>query len=506
LVLPIARRVFAGFLASADGIATLEAIFKSGREAELDPAIEANRYLWQAYYLLVPAAVVLLGVGWTKRRRAVVLAALVVISIFLLLEIPMGARTSLLPLIGAVFVLYYLCRSSRPSPRTLIMLVLLAVFASAFLSDFRARTTRDETAIQTIARAASPSRLADSVLLGPDTEMSATLAAALRVIPESLGHSYGKTVFGDLVVRPIPATTWVGIYALCMLGGTVGEDTAREADGTFSVQWDTTQCANGPTTLNTFAPPPPPCNVAGEPAPIAGQGYSVRFADCFDTLNRTTWCDRQWYQPAPPVGVQFVQDGVLHLLRRRADHFANTNVSTEPCGQANAKSFIQGYFEARMRWPGVQGAAPAFWMLSTAHATNPNWPRPACPNPNCLSAELDVFEGYGHYPNVFTGTLHRDSSGAYGVPNQQNSNKWQPQPFRLADSWHTYAALWTATEVRWYVDGQLTHSWPVWDSANQRMHLILSHGNTPWMPENAVNSSTPDVLDFEVDWVRVWQR
>jgi hypothetical protein len=38
------------------------------------------------------------------------------------------------------------------------------------------------------------------------------------------------------------------------------------------------------------------------------------------------------------------------------------------------------------------------------------------------------------------------------------------------------------------------------------MHLILSHGNTPWMPENAVNSSTPDVLDFEVDWVRVWQR
>jgi hypothetical protein len=253
-------------------------------------------------------------------------------------------------------------------------------------------------------------------------------------------------------------------------------------------------------------PPPPPCNVAEEPTPIAGQGYSVRFADCFDTLNRTTWCNRQWYQPAPPVGVQFVQDGVLHLLRRRADSFANTNVSTEPCGQANAKSFIQGYFEARMRWPGVQGAAAAFWMLSTVHATNPNWPQPACPNPNCLSAELDVFEGYGHYPKVFTGTLHRNTRGFYGVPDSFNSNNWQPQPFRLADSWHTYAALWTATEVRWYVDGQLTHSWPVWDSTNQRMHLILSHGNTPWMPENAVNSSTPDVLDFEVDWVRVWQR
>jgi hypothetical protein len=201
---------FAGFLASADGIATLEAIFKSGREAGLDPAIEANRYLWQAYFLLVPAAVVLLGVGWTEGRRAVVLAALALISIFLLREIPMGARLSLLPLIGAVFVLHYLRRSSRPSTRTLIALVLLAVFVSAFLSDLRARTTREETAIQTIARAASPSRLADSVLLGPDTEMAATLAAALRVIPESLGHSYGRTIFRDLVVRPIPRPLWDG--------------------------------------------------------------------------------------------------------------------------------------------------------------------------------------------------------------------------------------------------------------------------------------------------------
>jgi Glycosyl hydrolases family 16 len=411
----------------------------------------------------------------------------------------MSAGISLLSPIGAVFVLYYLRGSSHPSRCTLIMLVLLVVFASASLTFFRVGTTRDGAAIQTIGWAASPSRLAESVPLGPDTEVAANFAAAVRVIAES-------PISGDLGFRAIPATTWVGVYARCMLGGTIGEDAVRDADGTPSVQWDTTQCADGRTHLNTFAYNPPECNGAGEPTPIAGQGYSIRFADCFDTLNRTTWCNRQWYQPVPPVGVQFVHDGVLHLLRRRADNFANTNVSTEPCGQANAKSFIQGYFEARMRWPGVQGAAPAFWMLSTAHATNPNWPEPACPSSNCLSAELDVFEGYGYYPNVFTGTLHRNSSGSYGVPNQQNSNNWQPQSFRLADSWHTYAALWTATEVRWYVDGQLTHSWPVSGSTNQRMHLILSHGNTPWMPENAVNLSTPDVLDFEVDWVRVWQR
>jgi hypothetical protein len=201
---------FAVFLASADGIATLEATFRSGREAGLDPTIEANRYLWQAFFVLVPAAVILLAVGSAEHRPAVVAAALVVIAIFLLREIPLGARISLLPLVGGLFVLYYLRLSSRPSLRTLLVLVLLAVFASAFLSDLRARTTRGETVMETFSRAASPSRLADSVLLGPDSEMAPTFAAALTVIPESLGHSYGETIFGDLVVRPIPRPLWEG--------------------------------------------------------------------------------------------------------------------------------------------------------------------------------------------------------------------------------------------------------------------------------------------------------
>jgi hypothetical protein len=48
------------------------------------------------------------------------------------------------------------------------------------------------------------------VLLGPDSEMAATFAAALTVIPESLGHSYGETIFGDLVIRPIPRPLWEG--------------------------------------------------------------------------------------------------------------------------------------------------------------------------------------------------------------------------------------------------------------------------------------------------------
>jgi len=201
---------FVGFLASADGLATLEAIFRLGRDARLESAIDANRYLWQGFFLLVPASVILLAAGWAERRAAVVALAWILIAIFLLRGVPLGARISLLPLIGGLFVLFYLRRSSRPSLRTLVVLALLAIFVSAFLSDLRARTTRGETVVETVARAASPSRLADSVLLGPDTEMAPTFAAALTVIPESLGHSYGKTIFVDLVVRPIPRPLWEG--------------------------------------------------------------------------------------------------------------------------------------------------------------------------------------------------------------------------------------------------------------------------------------------------------
>lgn len=358
---------------------------------------------------------------------------------------------------------------------------------------------------------------------------------------EYVSPAEGATVSGTTPVRVrAPAgTDWIGVYA-CR-GQSVGEDSAADANGVWEVQWDTRMsgCSNGSTRIDVWSytdagtetgyaarnvtisntaespppPPPPPPPPSGEPGPIAGQGYQRVFADEFDTLDRSTWCNRQWWESAPPAGTQSVSGGVLHLLKRRADGFQNTTISSEPCGQANPKSFRHGYFEARMRWPGVQGAGPAFWLFSTRHATNPDWPpinsvcaRNGEPRAQCLSAELDVFEGYGRHPNVFTGTLHRNSSGQYGDQNMINSNSWQPQGFRVADSWRTYSALWTGSEVRWYLDGQFSHSTPVWDSTNQPMHLILSHWNTPWQSDNATNSSTPDVMDVEVDWVRVWQR
>jgi beta-glucanase (GH16 family) len=257
--------------------------------------------------------------------------------------------------------------------------------------------------------------------------------------------------------------------------------------------------------------------VSSVPRPIAGQGYKLRFSDCFSTLSSRVWCSHQWYESPPRVGTQYVdKSGVLHIVRRRADGYPDNTISSEPCGQRAPKSFTFGYFAARMRWTGASGSGPAFWLFSTRHAANPDWPHvnPYCarhglPAALCYSAEIDVFEGYGNHLNVFTGTVHRNSCNCYGVNDEQNSNNWHPLAGvrNLAAGWHTYAAKWTRTSVSWYVDGRLITSAPVYDSTNQPMHLLFYNWNTTdWEPGNHTDSSTPRELQTLVDWVRVWQR
>jgi hypothetical protein len=372
-------------------------------------------------------------------------------------------------------------------------------------------------------------------LMSREMRMQRQLVVTTSDPPSSVVYvapTEGAQVSGVTPVRvQAPAgTDWIGMYAC---GGlSVGEDLAADAYGAWSVQWDTQICPNGQQGLDTWAfrddgsnlgnafitvevanssppapdPEPTACEPSPEPEPVAGQGYTLRFSDCFGTLSRSVWCSHQWWEPNPPVGTQYVSDGVLHLVRRRSDGYQNVTVSSEPCGQANPQSFRQGYFEARLRWTGVPGTGPAFWLFSTTHATNPRWPQPACPKPTCLASEIDVFEGYGNHLDVFTGAIHRNTRGFYGIADSHNSNNWQPQPGMNLSGWHVYALRWTATDVSWYLDGRRIMSAPVYDSTDQPMHLIFSDWRTRWQDGNETGPTTPDQLHTEVDWVRVWQQ
>ena len=129
-------------------------------------------------------------------------------AIFLLRTVPLGARIAILPLLGGAFVFDYLRRDKRPSAVVLILVALVALVGSAFLSDLRGRSTRGESVEQTIVRSTRPSRIVAPLVSGPDTEMAPVLAAALSKIPSTLHYTYGGTMFEDLVSRPIPRALW----------------------------------------------------------------------------------------------------------------------------------------------------------------------------------------------------------------------------------------------------------------------------------------------------------
>jgi hypothetical protein len=199
---------FIAFLMSSSGLSTLSLIFH-GRTTEVFRDVAGTTfYLWYSFFLLIPATLVLAAVGLERRRKGLLLVAFLFGALFLLRTVPLGARIAILPLLGSGFVFAYLRRARRPSALVLLGLAVLALVGSAFLSDLRGRGTRGENIAQTIVRSTRPHRIVAPLTSGPDSEMAPVLAAALTEIPKRLHYTYGGTIFGDLISRPIPRALW----------------------------------------------------------------------------------------------------------------------------------------------------------------------------------------------------------------------------------------------------------------------------------------------------------
>jgi hypothetical protein len=204
----VAIASFIAFLISESSSAPVSMILR-GRTTRLwQDVTSAPLYVWDLFLLLIPAALVLVAVGIERRNRTLVLTGVGFGALYLLRAVPLGDRSAILPLLGGAFVLYYLRRGRRPSVVALVLVAVFALLASAFLSDLRGRSTRGENVAQTIVRSTRPERIVSPLVSGPDSEMAPVLAAALSVIPSRLDYTYGRTIFGDLVTRPVPRKLW----------------------------------------------------------------------------------------------------------------------------------------------------------------------------------------------------------------------------------------------------------------------------------------------------------
>jgi beta-glucanase (GH16 family) len=241
-----------------------------------------------------------------------------------------------------------------------------------------------------------------------------------------------------------------------------------------------------------------------QPPAIAGQGYRRVFADEFGRLNHAVWDSHVWYDERPHANwsrFQTVDSGILHLRTGRNYVWHNNGQSGGyPMNTITTKSarkrFQYGYFEARMKWSKGNGAWPGFWLYSYRHATDQD----QC---KTRAGEIDVMEGQGSEPDVFYGTVHSNTNGC-SPEDDQNGNNYRYVGTNLTAGFHTYALKWTPAQVTWYLDGRRTHSAPTYPADNQPMFLLLQMWSGGWTKDP--DATTPDVVETQVDWVRVWQK
>jgi beta-glucanase (GH16 family) len=248
-------------------------------------------------------------------------------------------------------------------------------------------------------------------------------------------------------------------------------------------------------------------------------GWNLVWQDNFDgsTLDTTKWNARPLtyldFDKAcitdRPENV-FVSGGSLTIRARRESMWCwngggtrqYTTAYLDTIGHAN---FTYGRFETRAKSPNgpnnSKGLWPAFWLRRTAVSTGGD--------PNDGNGELDVMElpGGSQYYKASTTAIFRDYT-----PTKNDYRYTFPSTTYPGDGFHVYAAEWEPGVLRFYVDGVLiwtrtpqTTSWfdDVFNGSAQ-YHLRLTFHVGGWLGDPDATTAMP--ADFQVDYVRVWQR
>lgn len=190
-----------------------------------------------------------------------------------------------------------------------------------------------------------------------------------------------------------------------------------------------------------------------------------------------------------------LENGML-VIEARQEKFEGSDYTSARIKTAGLREFTYGRFEARIKIPAGQGVWPAFWLLG-ADGSAPGWPE---------RGEIDIMENIGKEAATSYATLH--GPGYYGATGFGGSKKLAQG--KLADDFHTYAVEWDATQIRWYLDGQLYHqaspaTVPGKWVFNHGFFIILNlaiGGDWPGVPD----ASTRFPQQMLVDYVRVYKR
>ena len=160
------------------------------------------------------------------------------------------------------------------------------------------------------------------------------------------------------------------------------------------------------------------------------------------------------------------------------------------------QGWTYGYIEASIKLPKGKGTWPAFWMMPVNFNS---WP---------ADGEIDIMEEVGYHPNYVSSSLHANAH----VHSNNTQVTHEMKCDGAEDDFHTYAILWTPTNITTYVDGKVQLSydnrglgrddWPY--DAPFYIILNLAWGGSWGGAQGIDESALPATM--EVDYVRVFQK
>lgn len=194
---------------------------------------------------------------------------------------------------------------------------------------------------------------------------------------------------------------------------------------------------------------------------LAPAGYSLVWNDEFKgrTIDNAKWRTNQPRMTAyDGVGnfdegtVRSVGNGRLLMTAYKNPDTANYNgktyLTTNSITTENRMSFKYGYLEVKAKVPYKAGCWPSLWLRS------PNATQTDLTGKDGYNMEVDIIEPFGYTDQNGT-TIHETNKsndsdhcqaavGNYKFKNAEN----------LANEYHIYGFLWTADEIKFFIDGE----------------------------------------------------
>ena len=264
----------------------------------------------------------------------------------------------------------------------------------------------------------------------------------------------------------------------------------------------------------------PPIVITPEPIVQVPQGCpSGRVADARPTGDFSTlvWadefnedgapCDNNWFHEIIPPDnggwynreQQFytdsrsnsiVEDGVLKIIAKK-EKFNGKEYTSARMTTQDLFEFQYGKVEISAKLPQGQGTWPALWFLG-ANIDLVSWPR---------CGEMDLMEHGNKEPGLVSSAVHfADENGVpdYTTGRQLIANE--------ATEFHLYTMEWTATAVKFFVDGTQHHEMVIsGESPFNRFFFIII--NVAMGGNFTGNSIDPNFVSssMDIDYIRVYQ-